>query len=79
MHFWARKWQKWMEITETKTCSTIISIIYSLTKNGGDNWQADKFYDITTVILGKRSPNSSFFFVNFVLNDCTSSIEPNQL
>ena len=43
MHFWAQKWQKWVEITETKTCAAITSIIYSLTKNEGDIWQADKF------------------------------------
>ena len=41
MHFWTQKCQKWMEITKTNTCAAIINIIYSLTKNKDDSWQAN--------------------------------------
>ena len=35
-----------MEITKTNTCAAIINIIYSLTKNKDDSWQANKLYSI---------------------------------
>ena len=46
MHFWAQKWQKRVEITETKACAAITNMIYSLTINERDSWQADQLHDI---------------------------------
>ena len=35
-----------MEIKKTNTYAAIINIIYSLTKNKDDSWQANKLYSI---------------------------------
>ena len=37
---------EWVEITKTKACAVITNIIYSLTRNERDSWQADQLHDI---------------------------------